>query len=192
MGIHEGCIQVKLFMASADQVKRYLAHWLQLGRKIYIHNGDRSLSPHPVIEGNRYSKAFEECWQTLLAEQSGDCYLEDTDQTIAELLTDKWDIILCCRCVMPIPMTIGSMESKTCPCISLSSWPNLDLPLPRSPVDNQSILSTIKQRLIQTSEKPIPAEIAILEPGETPPPVSTTDTELLNKLPKCQCSHQVA
>jgi hypothetical protein len=93
---------------------------------------------------------------------------------------------------MPIPMTIGSMESKTCPCINLSSWPNLDLPLPRSPVDNQSILSTIKQRLIQTSDKPIPVEVAILEPGETPPPVSTTDTELLNKLPKCQCSHQVA
>jgi len=179
-------------MASANEVKKYLAHWLQLGRKIYIHNGDRSLSPSPVIEGHRYSKAFEDCWQTLVSDESGDCYLEDTDQTIAELLTPKWDIILCCRCVMPIPMTVGSMETKTCPCINLSSWPNLDLPLPRSPVDNQAMLSRIGQRLTQASEKPIPAEQAVLEPGETPAPVSDPNSELLNQLPKCKCSNQVA
>jgi len=179
-------------MASADQVRQYLAHWLQLGRKIYIHNGDRTLSPHPVIEGNRYSKAFEDCWQTLLSDQSGDCYLEDTDQTIAELLTPKWDIILCCRCVMPVPMTIGSMETKNCPCIRLSSWPNLDLPLLRSPVNNQAALNTIRQKLLQANEKQIPADRAVLEPGETLPPVGDVDSELLNQLPKCQCSHQVA
>jgi len=179
-------------MASPDQVKRYLAHWLQLGRKIYTHNGDRSVLPDPVIEGNRYSKAFEDCWQTLSSDDSGECYLEDTDQTIAELLTAQWEIILCCRCAMPVPMTVGSMESKNCPCINFSSWPNLDLPLPRSPVDNKTALSSIRQRLLQTSEKPIPADQAVLEPGETPPPVTNLDSDLVNGLPQCQCPHQVA
>ncbi len=161
-------------MASEDQVRRYLGHWFQLGRKVYIRNGDRSVLPSPVIEGNHYSQAFEQCWQTLLAPESGECYLEDTDQTITELLTPQWEIIVCCRCVMPIPMTLGSMGVSACPCINLLSWPNLDLPQPRSPIDDQAQLGLIKERLLRASKKTM----------ENP------ETELLETLPKCQCPHQ--
>ena len=176
-------------MASVDQVRRYLALWLQLDRKVYIHNGDRTLSPRPVIAGNRYSQAFEDCWQILLSEESGECYLEDTDQTIAELLTPQWEIILCYRCAMPIPMPISSMESHPCPCVNFPSWPNFDLPQPRSPVDDRAVLSTIKQKLLKASEKAIPSDRVVLEPGETLPESSSPESELLHKLPKCQRSH---
>ncbi|MDJ1183790.1 hypothetical protein [Roseofilum casamattae] len=139
-------------MASANQVRQYLGHWFQLGRKVYIHNGDRALLPDPVIHGHRYSQGFEDCWEILMSPESGDCYLQDTDQTIAQLLTPEWDIVMCCRCVMPIPMTMGARDCMSCPCRDLATWPNLDLPQPRSPIDNQAALNSLRQRLQRASK----------------------------------------
>jgi hypothetical protein len=87
-------------MATEQQVRQYLAYWFQLGKKVFTHNGQVALLPYPVIEGDRYSGKFEECWQQLLLPETGDCYLEGTRQTIQELLSPAWDIHPCARCAM--------------------------------------------------------------------------------------------
>lgn len=39
------------------------------------------------------------------------------------------------------------VQSGPCPCFDLPTWPNLDLPLPRLPVDSRSHLEQIRARL---------------------------------------------
>ena len=80
-------------MASKTEVKKYLAHWFQLGKKVFINNGAASLQPQKVIDGESYSDDFEECWQKVISPSSGECYLEGTQQTIAELLSPGWDMV---------------------------------------------------------------------------------------------------
>jgi len=70
-------------MASKHEVKQYLAYWFQLGKKVMTNNGSASLLPQPVIEGDRYSDEFETTWQQIISQDSGDCYLEGTQETIA-------------------------------------------------------------------------------------------------------------
>ncbi|MGL5083410.1 MAG: hypothetical protein ACRC8A_18170 [Microcoleaceae cyanobacterium] len=137
-------------MASHHQVQHYLAHWFQLGKRVVLHNGAEFRQPQPVIEGDRYSRAFEECWQELLASSSGDCYLEGTTQTIAELLTLSWDIETCSRCAMPVPMPVHGLPSPCCPCADLPTWPNLEMPQPRLPVNTQTYLQNLCHRLTQS------------------------------------------
>ncbi|MGF1481612.1 MAG: hypothetical protein ACFB4I_19365 [Cyanophyceae cyanobacterium] len=134
-------------MAAEQDVKKYLAHWFQLGKKVSLQNGKETLSPQSVIQGDRYSAEFEQCWQRVLDADSKDCYLEGTDQTIQELLSDQWDINSCARCSMPIPMKTMGMPPLDCPCSDLNNWPNTELPAPRSPVDSSARLNTIRQRL---------------------------------------------
>jgi hypothetical protein len=139
-------------MASEQQVKQYLAYWFQLGKGVVIRGGEDTLLPQPVIQGNRYSQAFEDCWQTVLSPEAGDCHLEGTNQTIAELLTPAWEIDPCSRCSMPVPIkNVGVLPSLECPCIDLDDWPNTEIPQPRSPVDSQNLLSQIRDRLNKVS-----------------------------------------
>jgi hypothetical protein len=67
--------------------------------------------PKPVVIGDRDSQEFEDCWQKLLSPESGDCYLEGRELTIAELLTDEWDIDPCARCEMPVPIYKYGLEN---------------------------------------------------------------------------------
>jgi hypothetical protein len=134
-------------MASEQQVKRYLAYWFQLGKKVAIGNGRATVQPKPVMTGNRYSDEFERIWQQILSPDSGDCYLEATNETIAELLTPQWELDSCARCAMPIPMRAVGMPPEACPCCDLPSWPNTDLPAPRSAVCTQERLGGIRDRL---------------------------------------------
>ena len=137
-------------MASEQQVKRYIAYWLQLGKKIVIPKLNLQLSPQKVIAGENYSQEFEEIWQLVLSAASGDCHLEGTSQTIAQLLTPKWDLEPCSRCDMPVPIiNIGLLEGN-CTCSDLPSWPNTDIPKPREPVSNQERLGNIRDRLQKT------------------------------------------
>ena len=136
-------------MASEQQVRQYIAAWFQLGKKVLLGNGTEKLLPQPVIKGDRYSPEFEECWQRIIAADPNQSYLEGTDETIAELLAPEWELILCSRCTLPIPVPTAGLPPIACPCFDLSSWPNLDLPLPRQPVDSQARLQNIRQRLIQ-------------------------------------------
>ena len=135
-------------MASEQQVRQYLAYWFQLGKKILIDNGQAALLPQPVIHGDRYSDEFERCWQQVLSPESGDCYLEGTSQSIAELLTPAWEMLPCSRCSMPIPLQTVGMPPENCPCYELSTWPNTEVPLPRSPINSQAYLAAIRNRLL--------------------------------------------
>ncbi len=135
-------------MAAEAKIKQFLAYWFQLGKGVIIKNGQELLKPQSVIRGDRYSEEFEKCWQKLVSAESGDCYLEGTTETIAELLTSEWEILACSRCEMPVPLRIRGMPPDCCPCFDLPSWPDYDKPQPRSPVDNKSYLSTICQRLV--------------------------------------------
>ena len=133
-------------MASSDQVKQYLAYWLQLGKRLVLDRG-QSVLPQPVITGDRYSAEFEDCWQRILQVNGQGCYLEGTIQTVADLLSSNWDITACARCAMPVPILNVGVHPNACPCFDLPTWPNPDLPQPRSPVDSRAQLEQIRQRL---------------------------------------------
>lgn len=134
-------------MASEQQVKTYLAYWFQLGKKLLWRNGQAELFPQSVIQGDRFSIEFENCWQKIIAINGQDCYLEGTDNTIAELLSPAWQITDCARCAMPVPMLDLGTQSLECPCNDLDAWPNSELPQPRSPVNSSQRLQAIKERL---------------------------------------------
>jgi hypothetical protein len=139
-------------MAAAQQVKKYLAYWFQLGKRLNFDQGG-SVLPQPIIEGNHYSSRFEACWQQILASGGRDCYLEGTTQSIADLLSEKWQVDDCARCGMPVPTISLGIQDNSCPCTDLPNWPNLELPQPRSPVDSRNQLEQIRSRLFQ-GQKP--------------------------------------
>lgn len=139
-------------MASVEEVRQYLAYWFQLGKRVLTRNGQESLLPQPVIEGDRYSQAFEDCWQKIISLDAGDCYIEGTAETIAELLTPGWVVSPCSRCDMPIPVHSVGMPPLSCPCTDLSNWPNTELPAPRSPVNSQAQLGVIRERLLKNGQ----------------------------------------
>lgn len=132
-------------MASAQEVKKYLAYWFQLGKKVRLNDG-KALLPQSVIEGERYSNEFENCWQQILS-ADGDCYLEGSEQTVEELLCSSWEVMPCARCSMPIPMPASGIASLDCTCSDLDNWPNTELPAPRSPVNSSTQLNRIRERL---------------------------------------------
>ncbi|MBF2025445.1 MAG: hypothetical protein IGS48_01585 [Oscillatoriales cyanobacterium C42_A2020_001] len=139
-------------MASEQQVRQYLAYWFQLGKGVVVRGDREALLPRPVIQGNRYSPEFEASWQRILADGAGNCYLDGTHQTIAELLTPFWEINPCARCSMPVPFRSPGLPAEPeCPCSDISDWPNTEIPQPRSPVDTQSQLSLIRDRLRKPS-----------------------------------------
>lgn len=134
-------------MADANEVRKYLAYWFQLGKHVLIRNGKESLLPQPVIQGDRYTQEFEECWQKVTSPDSGDCYLEGTEETVAQLLTPGWVLAPCARCNMPVPIRNIGVQASACTCNDLPNWPNTELPAPRSPVNSQAQLMEICERL---------------------------------------------
>lgn len=146
--------QTVLDMASQQDVRQYLAYWFQLGKKVWIRNGQEALLPVSVLHGDRYSDEFEQCWQRIMAADSGDCYLDGTTQTIHQLLSDRWDIVPCARCQMPVPMTAAgtTADDLSCPCNDLPMWPNTEIPAPRHPVNNHNHLQGICDRLVHSEQ----------------------------------------
>jgi hypothetical protein len=134
-------------MASIPEVKQYLAHWFQLGKKVYIRNGDIALLPSRIFHHMNYSPEFDRCWDLLVADRSGDCYLEGTNQTIAQLLSPMWELVDCARCNMPIPLLIAGIAAENCPCVNLPNWPNTEIPAPISHVAVRSKLVDMQDRL---------------------------------------------
>jgi hypothetical protein len=132
-------------MASKENVRKYLAYWFQLGKKIIVNNGVAILQPKTVLAGDRYSQEFENCWQQITSNLAGDCYLEGTEETIRQLLTPEWEVTDCARCTMPVPMHGMGMPSSSCPCNDL--LPNAELPLPHSPVNSKEQLTAIRDRI---------------------------------------------
>lgn len=141
-------------MASSQQVRAYLAYWFQLGKPVVFQRSQSRCLPNPIFYHDNYSAEFEDCWQDIQAIGGQDCYLEGTDQTLAELLSAQWEINDCARCVMPVPMAIGPLAaSQTCPCQDLPSWPNTDAPSPRAGVNTDKQLGRIRDRLESSYDK---------------------------------------
>ena len=134
-------------MASATEVKTYLAHWFQLGKKLVWRNGEAELLPQKIIQGDRFAPEFESCWQKIMSVNGRDCYLVGSEATIQELLTPAWTIDRCARCAMPVPIVEAGMQPLECICSDLDNWPNTELPAPRSPISSQEKLSSISDRL---------------------------------------------
>ncbi|MEM0980783.1 MAG: hypothetical protein AAGH78_10970 [Cyanobacteria bacterium P01_H01_bin.58] len=133
-------------MASVNEVRTYLAYWFQLGKPVIFHRQQSECLPNPIFQGNRFSTAFEQCWQRILND-AANCHLRGTNQTVADLLAADWDIVGCARCDMPIPMPIDAVSGSPCPCYDLPSWPNDEMPQPRMAVDTHNHLSRLRDRL---------------------------------------------
>jgi hypothetical protein len=142
-------------MASPTEVKTYLAHWFQLGKKVVSDNGQISYQSANVIQGEHFSDQFESCWSAIMATQGKGLYLEGTDQTIAELLSSAWDVIDCARCDMPVPIPQVEIQSHACPCNDLPAWPNTEIPQPRLPINGHRHLEKIHDRLTNLSKESI-------------------------------------
>lgn len=139
-------------MASEQEVRQYLAYWFQLGKKVVLNNGQQAIKPQIVIQHNQYSQDFEDCWQQLQSSNLSNCYLEGTEYSIAKLLSPAWEINSCARCAMPVPLPSVGVPALSCPCDDLPSWPNTEIPAPRSPVDSQAQLANIRARLLSIPE----------------------------------------
>jgi hypothetical protein len=135
-------------MASQELVKHYLAYWFQIGKPVIIRDGQLILKPNPVLYGNRFSQQFETCWAEIMATEGRGCYLEGTHETIADLLSERWEICNCARCTVPVPQPMIVLEPLTCPCNNLVTWPNNEVPLPHLPIDNNRHLTALQQRLV--------------------------------------------
>ncbi len=134
-------------MASTTQVKTYLAHWFQLGKKLIWNNGKAELLPEKVIQGDRFTPEFEACWEKVISIGGKDCYLEGSSATIEDLFSSAWTIDQCARCAMPVPVVEVGTQPLDCACSDLDNWPNTELPAPRSPVSSQAQLDNISERL---------------------------------------------
>ncbi|MBE9191071.1 hypothetical protein IQ230_12045 [Gloeocapsopsis crepidinum LEGE 06123] len=135
-------------MASEQEVRQYLAYWFQLGKRVIVNNTQQVIKPKLVIQSGQYSQEFENCWQQLKALDLNESYLEGTEQSIAELLTPAWEMNSCARCAMPVPIPSVGVPSLSCPCNDLPTWPNTEVPAPRSPVNSQAQLADIRDRLL--------------------------------------------
>jgi hypothetical protein len=186
-------------MASEQAVKQYLAYWFQLGKLVMLRGGQETLRPQSVLQGNRYSPEFEACWVRIRQPASGECHLQGTSQTIAELLTPQWDIELCSRCALLVPVRNFGLPPVECPCSDLPTWPNTELPPPRLPISTEARLQKIRDRLSQpspfrtlaesdsTTAEPSIAEAPALDaarqlPSDTADDALSPDSEELQRL----------
>lgn len=134
-------------MASQKDVQHYLAYWFQLGKSVHISNGRITQRPSPVLEGNQFSRAFQDCWQSIMAVDGRDCYLDGTQETIEQLLSPQWEITDCARCSIPTAMQTVMPVAQLCPCGDIDTWPNNELPAPHMPINNAKHFKKLKIRL---------------------------------------------
>lgn len=139
-------------MASPSQVKTYLAQWFQLGKRVASQDTQDHHLPSPIFSGEGYSPNFEWIWSRISSNNADRFYLEGTDQSIADLLSESWQIDSCARCQMPVPTSQAHWACAICPCSDLTSWPNESLPKPRSPIQTQTHLRDICSRLQQSEQ----------------------------------------
>ncbi|WP_052288640.1 hypothetical protein [Leptolyngbya iicbica] len=139
-------------MASVQKVQAYLAYWFQLGKPIVLQHHNTQCLPTPVFQGGKLSLPFLNCWRQIM-ENPKQSFLKGTDESIAALLTDEWDIEGCARCTMPLPMPVRGIKISPCPCADLPSWPNETMPSPRTAVCSQTHLGQLRHRLDQPTDE---------------------------------------
>ncbi|MCA1904320.1 MAG: hypothetical protein CV045_00895 [Cyanobacteria bacterium M5B4] len=132
-------------MANKNEVKQYLAYWMQLGRKLIL--SDRVVSLDQVIAGDHYTTRFEEIWQEGEARPEA-ASLEGANISLEQLFSANYELLSCPRCDLPLPsLTLGPRSAQPCPCDDLNLWPNFDTVPPRQPVNTTDQLRSIYQRL---------------------------------------------
>jgi hypothetical protein len=103
---------------------------------------------------SQFSLDFEICWAEILS-QPQRYYLEGTEESVADLLSGKWDIINCARCTMLIPITNqGVVSLGPCPCADLSGWPNFETLPPRLQSEEDVNVARLNQILERLSRLP--------------------------------------
>jgi hypothetical protein len=141
-------------MASQEQVRNFLAHWFQLGKPVVLAEQRGECLPDPIFHNGDYSQSFEDCWHRIMVTSGQDCYLQGTTQSIAAMLSPAWDMTPCARCEMPLAIPIAGSMNYPCPCSDLMSWPNTEVPTPRTAISNDAHLRELRQRLDQVQGKP--------------------------------------
>ncbi len=151
-------------MASRETVKNYCAQWLQLGKKIIFSGHDRAVGLKNVVQGEGYSPEFESFWYAISGKYAREAYLEDTDETIHDLLSERWELLPCPRCrLLSACISLGVRQAQDCPCHGLDNHPNLDMVMPHVPVRTQKHLGAIRDRLVNKEEQEFYAAIEDLE-----------------------------
>jgi CHAD domain-containing protein len=154
-------------MASHTLVKNYLAQWMQMGKTVSLSTEGEEVSIWKILQDEKYSSLFNEFWDEISTTKAHTAYLTGTDQTIGDLLSNRWEIIACARCNLLLPsIDMGPRVPVCCPCDDLPNHPNLDLVMPHLPVKLLSHLDDLCDRLAQKSTE------AGQELGEMP-----TDTD---------------
>ena len=141
-------------MASQEQVKAYIACWLQMGKAVDVDlpaGQHQVLLSRSVLEFGRYSDDFERIWR-YIHRHANRCYLSGTTESVRELLSDRWDISNCSRCNLLLPMPAPlSLKTSICPCSDIVDWPNEDALRPRLSDDTEEVaersLAGVVQRL---------------------------------------------
>jgi hypothetical protein len=136
-------------MASSEQVRQYIASWLQLDKKILVDlsSGTLILSTNKVVEGDKYTQEFESIWQQVSILSPQNSYLEGTTEPIAQLLTPAWEIIPCSLCNILVAIPQVGTKVSSCPCHDLPNWPNNNIPVPTGAINSQLGLQEICRRL---------------------------------------------
>lgn len=120
-------------MATPNQVKAYVACWLQLGKAVLCDRpaGLERLQPEPLLGLESLSQEFQLCWQRMSLDP-WHCYLEGTNESLGQLLSPAWEIGPCARCGLPVPLpATPATATGPCPCSDLKGWPNLATVPPR-------------------------------------------------------------
>ncbi|MBD2316878.1 hypothetical protein [Phormidium tenue] len=140
-------------MASRTLVKNYVAQWMQMGKTVTLSTQGEQVRVYKILQGEKYSPAFNQLWDDISTIKAQEAYLSGTDQTVSDLLSNKWEIIACARCNLLVPsIDIGPRVPVCCPCSDLPTHPNLDLVSPHRPVTLVSHLDDLCDRLAQKSE----------------------------------------
>jgi hypothetical protein len=136
-------------MASRTLVKNYIAQWMQMGKSVSLSTQGEQVSIYKILNGEEYSSLFNKLWDEISTTKADQAYLDGTDQTIDDLLSDRWEIIGCARCSLLVPsLDLGPRVPVCCPCDDLPSHPNLDLVAPHVPVKLSTAINGLCDRLI--------------------------------------------
>jgi hypothetical protein len=94
-------------MATKEEIKRYIAQWMDLGNKVSTPVGNLFVSK--VYDHKTYSEEFNKLWLYLWNRKER-CRMEYTSQTIEEL-ERRWFLSRCGECKMEVMLI-------TCPSIN--------------------------------------------------------------------------
>ena len=90
-------------MASRTLVKNYVAQWMQMGKTVSLSTQGEQVRIYKIVQGEKYSPLFNQLWDEISTTKAEEAYLSGTDQTVSDLLSNKWEIIACARCNLLVP-----------------------------------------------------------------------------------------